>query len=127
MRNPHAGDLIVAEPKGASRVPVGIVTDRDLVVKVLAEGVAPVSLTAADLMRCTLVTAVDADPVHEAIVRICTEDIRCLPVVDGSGALVGMLSADDVTEFIAEELNELARIGPRQLALERAALPQVAQ
>lgn len=125
MRNHHVGDLIVAERRNGRLEPLGIVTDRDLVVKVLAEGVAAEALTAGDLMTRELVTVAETASVHEAIERMRAEGIRRLPVVGADGAMVGVLSADDVTEFIAEELTGLARIGPRQSVLERAVLPPV--
>lgn len=123
LRNHHVGDLIVAEKGRCGLAPIGLVTDRDLVVKVLAEGVAPDRLVAADLMTRRVVTAVESADVHEAIERMRGEGIRRLPVVDGSGALIGILSADDVTELLAEELTDLARIPPRQSAFEKAAAP----
>jgi CBS domain-containing protein len=125
MRNHHVGDLIVAEARSGRLEPLGIVTDRDLVVKVLAEGVAAQTLTAADLMTRKLVTGAEAESVHEAIERMRAEGVRRLPVVAADGVLVGVLSADDVTEFLAEELTELAHIAPRQSVLEKAALPPV--
>ncbi len=125
MRNHHVGDLVVAETRDDVLKPLGVVTDRDLVVKVLAEGVAPETLTAADLMTRKLVTALDTESAHEAIVRMRAEGIRRLPIVDRGGALIGVLSADDVTEFLAEELTEVAHIAPRQSGLEKVALRPV--
>lgn len=125
MRNHHVGDLIVAETRDAVLRPLGVVTDRDLVVKVLAEGVAPETLTAGDLMVRELVCTGEFEPVHEAIGRMRAKGVRRLPVVDAAGALVGVLSADDVVEFLAEELSGVARIFPRQSALERSTLPPV--
>lgn len=122
MRNHHVGDLIVAETRKGRLEPLGIVTDRDLVVKVLAEGVAAERLRAGDLMTRELVTVAEADSVHEAIERMRVEGVRRLPVVGADGALVGVLSADDVTEFLAEELAGLAYIAPRQSVREKAAL-----
>lgn len=123
MRNHHVGDLIVAETRDGRLEPLGIVTDRDLVVKVLAEGVAAETLTAADLMTRKLVTGGEAESVHQAIERMRAEGVRRLPIVGADGALVGVLSTDDVTEFLAEELSGLAHVAPRQSALEKAALP----
>jgi len=125
MRNHHVGDLIVAEMRNGRLVPVGVVTDRDLVVKVLAEGVAPDVLLARDLMTRMLVTAVEHESVYEAVERMRAEGVRRLPVVGADGSLIGVLSADDVTEFLAEELTGVARIGPRQSVLEKEALPPV--
>jgi len=122
MRNHHVGDLIVAETRNGRLEPLGIVTDRDLVVKVLAEGVSAETLRAADLMTRELITVAEAGAVHEAIERMRAEGVRRLPVVGADGALVGVLSADDVTEFLAEELTGVAHIASRQSVLEKAAL-----
>jgi CBS domain-containing protein len=125
MRNHHVGDLVVAEWHDGRLVPVGVVTDRELVVKVLAEGVDPATLTAGDLMTRRVVTAAESEPVHLAIERMRAEGVRRLPVVDAHGGLVGVLSADDVGELLAEELTGLAGISPRQATLEKAALAPV--
>jgi len=125
MRNHHVGGLIVAEMRDGRLQPVGIVTDRDLVVKVLAEGVAPETLTAGDLMTRSLLAAEESASVHEAIERMRAEGVRRLPVIGADKSLIGVLSVDDVAEFLAEELTGLARIAPRQSVLEKAALPPV--
>jgi len=125
MRNHHVGDLVVAEWHDGRLQPLGMVTDRELVVKVLAEGVDPERLTAGDLMTRRVVTAIENEHVHAAIERMRAEGVRRLPVVGTDGGLVGVLSADDVGEFLAEELNGLARIAPHQATLEKAALPPV--
>jgi CBS domain-containing protein len=127
MRNHHVGDLIVAETGPGGLKPVGVITDRDLVVKVLAEDLAADAVVAADLMTRSVVTAAESADVHTAIERMRSEGIRRLPVVDASGALIGVLSADDVIELLAEELTDVARIAPRQSALEKLAAPQVTE
>ena len=120
MRNHHVGDVIVVDRKEGKSVPVGIVTDRDLVVQVLAQGVNPGGLTAKDLMNEDLVTAQESEVVYDAIWHMRSKGIRRLPVVDVQKFLIGVLTADDVTEFLAEELMEVARIVPRQVKLESA-------
>lgn len=121
MRSHHVGDLIVVDRCNGRLRPVGIVTDRDLVVEVLARRVDPDSVTAGDLMTTALVTAQETEPVHDAIERMRARAVRRLPVVDDEGLLIGVLTADDVTELLAEELTEVARIGLRQLAVEKSA------
>jgi signal-transduction protein with cAMP-binding, CBS, and nucleotidyltransferase domain len=126
MCNHHVGDVIVAEPHQGKLVPVGIVTDRDLVVQVLAQGVGPDALTAQDLMGDELVTAAEAEVVYDAIWHMRSKGIRRLPVVDERKFLVGVLTADDVTEFLAEELTQVARIVPHQVKLEKSVRAPVA-
>lgn len=123
MRNEHVGDVIVCERRDAKLIPVGVVTDRDLVVEVLAAGVPPHELVARDLATSAPVVAGESDEVHETIARMRTRGVRRLPVVDAAGFLVGVLSADDLAELLAEELTEVARIVPTQVRRERQALP----
>ena len=118
MRTHHVGDLVVVDPPdGASksrRVPVGIITDRDIVVSVIALGLDPASLLVCDVMSDDLLTASADDDVYETIERMRLRAIRRVPVVNSLGALSGIVSVDDLLEFLAEEMSELARIGPYQ-------------
>jgi CBS domain-containing protein len=106
MRENHVGSLIVVEPDAAGDVPVGIVTDRDLVMTTLAEGGPP--LTVADIIHGDVVTVRDGQSVFYAIDLIRTHAIRRLPVVDENGALVGVFTADDALGLLADQLASLA-------------------
>ena len=118
MRDRHVGDVIVVDERES---PVGIVTDRDLVVQVMAKGVDPGLLRAGDLIAGELVTAVESEVVYDAIWHMRSKGVRRLPVVDEHNRLLGVVTADDVTKFLAAELTEVARIVPRQIKLEQAA------
>jgi CBS domain-containing protein len=98
---------------------VGIVTDRDLVVQVMAAGVAADTLRAEDLIGGGLTTAASSETVYDAIWAMRSKGIRRLPVVDEHEHLVGVVTADDITEFLAQELTGVARVMPRQLEIER--------
>ena len=120
MRDRHVGDVIVVETKDGRSVPVGIVTDRDLVVHVIAAGVAPDTVTAEDLMLTDIVTAGESEYIYDAIWHMRSKGVRRLPIVNERKALVGVLTMDDVTRFLAEELGELSRITPHQVVLEKS-------
>lgn len=120
MRDRHVGDVIVIDEYEGKLTPVGIVTDRDLVVQIMAKGINPDLLRAGDLIAADLVTAVESEGVYDAIWHMRSKGIRRLPVVDAHNHLVGVLTADDVTEFLAEELTQVARIVPRQIKREEA-------
>ncbi|HJV68651.1 CBS domain-containing protein [Ideonella sp.] len=123
MRDQHVGDVVVVdEVLGGRPQPVGIVTDRDLVVRVLAMGVAGEALRAGDLLVHPLVTAHEDEDLGQAVWRMRTGGVRRLPVVDSEGGLVGVLTADDVTRHLAEKLGDVAHIVPRQLVKEQTAL-----
>ena len=78
-----------------------------------------------DLMTRRLITVVETGSVHRAIERMRAEGVRRLPVLGADGAPVGVLSADDVTELLAEELTGLAHVARRPSVQEKAALPPV--
>ncbi len=121
MRQHHVGDLVVIDQPDDEKLPVGIVTDRDIVVSVIALGLDPASLLVGDIMSDDLDTCAMADDVYETIERMRLRGVRRLPVVDDGGRLAGVVSADDLLGFLAEEMGELARIAPHQLAQERRA------
>jgi CBS domain-containing protein len=121
MRTHHVGDLVVIEQAGSERVPVGILTDRDIVVSVIALGLDPASLLVGDIMSEDLLTCGEGDDVYATIERMRLRGIRRVPVVNALGGLAGIVSADDLLEFLAEEMSELARIAPHQQSHEKRA------
>jgi signal-transduction protein with cAMP-binding, CBS, and nucleotidyltransferase domain len=118
MRDQHVADVLVVEDRGGRLTPIGLVTDRDLVVDVIARGRDPNQLRAADIMCTNLETVLDSELVYDAIWQMRKRQILRLPVVDGHGALVGTLTADDVAEFLASELTEVARLRKRNPSLQ---------
>ena len=107
MRVFNVGDLIVVSSAKEGNTPIGIVTDRDLVIKVVAESGDPQSVTVADIMSDKLVTGREKDGVYESIESMRRHGVRRLPVVDKDGYLAGILSVDDLLEFLGEEVNGL--------------------
>jgi CBS domain-containing protein len=118
MRDQHVADVLVVEDRGGRLTPVGLVTDRDLVVDVLARGRDPSQVRAVDIMCAELETVIDSELIYDAIWHMRKRQILRLPVVDAHGALVGVLTADDVAEFLASELTEVARLRKRNPALQ---------
>lgn len=110
MRKHHVGDLVVVEEKDGSRRAVGIVTDRDIVVEVVAAGVNPEALTVGDIMGAEVATVREDEGLFEALRHMRDKGVRRMPVVDGSGALVGILTLDDLLSLLAEEMMELAKL-----------------
>lgn len=119
MRQHHVGSLVVVEDvNGGKRVPVGIVTDRDAVVEVMATGLDPNTITVGDIMVQELVTARESEGVLETMQIMRYKGVRRLPIVGKSGELIGIVSIDDLLEVLAEELSELAKIVAREQARE---------
>jgi CBS domain-containing protein len=88
--------------------PVGIVTDRDLVLETLGNRLDPGSVSVEEIASRPLVSIDQNAPVREAVRMIRRHAIRRLPVVDEEGELVGIVAADDLLSLAAAELGGLA-------------------
>lgn len=108
MRESHVGDVIVVDQNGGKTVPVGIVTDRDLVIEVLAEGVNPSDVTVADIMSPSLVTIHEDNGLDFALREMGRAGVRRLPVLDNQNEIVGILTMDDVVVYLARLAEHLA-------------------
>jgi len=120
MREHHVGDLVVIQEKTGKRIPVGIITDRDIVLEVIAEGVAMDDVTVGDIMSNHLVTAREGDSLLDTIKLMRAKGIRRLPVVNDDNELVGILSVDDLIDLFSEQIVDLARLIAREQGREKA-------
>lgn len=108
MRQHHVGCLVVVESLVAVRRPVGVVTDRDLVIEVLAKEVVSESLTLGDLVTGEVATVGTDAGMFETLRHMRERSYRRMPVVDDEGQVVGIVTLDDYLALLAEELSEAA-------------------
>lgn len=123
MRKHHVGDVVVVNKSNGSSLPVGIITDRDLVIEILAPELDPKTLTIADIMVSELATVKEDTGVFEAIRYMRIKGVRRMPVVDDNGNLVGVVTLDDLFSLLVEELGLLVKLishEQKNEALERA-------
>jgi CBS domain-containing protein len=117
MLQRNVGTLVVVDE---SRQPVGILTDRDLAVRVLAKGLDPEETQVGSVMTEQPRTIRLDSPLDSALAAMRMGNVRRLPVVDPEGSLIGILSLDDVVQHLAQEMAVLGRIlegeSPRVLA-----------
>ncbi len=119
MRARHAGSIVVVEGEGEAIKPLGIITDRDFVVELMAKDVDVHAVTLQDLMGSELLMAREADGIWETILRMRAMGVRRLPVVDDTDHyLVGILTMDDLLEFLAGEFYDLAKLVRREMRRE---------
>jgi len=119
MRDYHVGLLVVLDESGPKRAPLGVLSDRDIVVQVTARELDPKSLTVRDVMTSRPVTAREDDDVHDLLQGMRMAGIRRVPVIDAGGALVGMIAADDIVELLAELMQDLCGSIHREQRVER--------
>lgn len=118
MRQQHTGTLVVVDQVGGRPMPAGLVTDRDIVLSVVATGLDPTVFTLGDLVFEKLITCDEDQGIFETIQLMRTHGIRRVPVVKDSGELVGIVSVDDVVKLLAEEMAELGKLIERERAHE---------
>jgi CBS domain-containing protein len=115
MRALHVGDLVVVESRGGGRVPIGILTDRDIVVSVVANDADRItSLVIGDVMSTDLVTAREHESTDSALEKMGQHGIRRLPIVDGDGNLIGIVTLDDLLEYLTERQESLVKLVARE-------------
>jgi len=114
MRQYHVGDVVVTDQRNGHRAPVGIVTDRDIVLEIVAQDLSASNLSVGDIMSNDLVTVSQDEGVFQTIQRMRARGARRAPVVDSDGNLTGIVSVDDLVELLAEELGELAKLVTRE-------------
>lgn len=118
MRAAHIGNLVVTEQRDGVQVPIGVLTDRDIVVQVVAKEVDAKTLRVGDIMSREVYMVAEDEPARETIERMRFKGVRRLPVVNKAGALVGIIALDDLLRTFAEDLGALANIGARARAAE---------
>lgn len=114
MRQHHVGDVVVVEQGGKGAQPVGILTDRDIVIELLAEDVALDAVNIGDVMSANPVVVDQAVPLLDALALMQSKGVRRLLVTDPLGSLVGLLTVDDVIELVAEQMNALVGLVSRE-------------
>lgn len=108
MRRGHVGTLVVCDGADGARVPIGMLTDRDIVVSAIATGLAIETLHVGDVMTRPAVTCHSSDLLFDAIAAMRRQGVRRLPVVDEHGALAGIVSAQDIWGAVADQLGTLS-------------------
>jgi CBS domain-containing protein len=106
MRDENVGSVVVTNDNS----PTGIVTDRDLTTRVPAEETTPADQTADDVMSTDLCTVGPDAGFYEAAQAMSENGVRRLPVCDENDELVGIITADDLTELLADENQQLASV-----------------
>ncbi len=123
MRDQHVGAVVVVEPRDGVTVPVGVVTDRDVVVDAVVPRLPELqTLTVADLASRDVVTVNAGVNVDRALEIMSEAGVRRAPVVDGRGALVGIVTIDDLIETLAARLIGVVAVIRKQQSRERKEL-----
>lgn len=109
MRENHIGSLVIVDESDRGRIPVGMLTDRDIAIAVVAQALDPRTLTAGEVMSGELVTANEQDDMLDTLQRMRRRGVRRVPVLTASGTLAGIVTLDDLLELVAEQLGDVVK------------------
>lgn len=113
MRTNHIGNVLVLDESDGDKIPIGIVTDRDIVIEVIAAGLDPDELKVGDLLTAKLVIAHETESCEDTIRLMALNGVRRMPVVDAEGCLVGVVTLDDLLPYFAAPLAQLSELASR--------------
>ncbi len=114
MRERHVGDVVVVEDAEDDQTPIGLVTDRDIVVEVLGRERDPARVSAREIMRKPVVIARTNEDASLAIERMKAHGVRRIPVMDEQRKLAGIVCLDDLLRLLAADAGALAAIISRE-------------
>ena len=110
MRKYHVGDVIVVEERQGIQVPVGILTDRDIVIEIIAQNLKVNEIQVGDAMSFDPLTATEEDEILETVKRMRGKGVRRIPVVNSAGGLEGIIAVDDLVDLLAEQVADLVAL-----------------
>ena len=119
MRRQHSGDLVVIDDTEGERTPVGIVTDRDLVVEILGHDLDPATTAVGTILRTPVVIAHETEDATQALERMRAHGVRRIPVVGSANQLIGIVTLDDLLKILAAAANSLVDIVAREQGREQ--------
>ena len=112
----NVGSLVVVETDNKGNKPVGMVTDRDIVLKTTNSDQKASDIKVADIMTAKLLTAKESDDVYETLKKMRAKVVRRIPVTDEHGYLKGILTIDDLLEFFTKEMGEIVSLFKKEQA-----------
>lgn len=122
MRDLSVRTVVITE----NRHPTGILTDRDITIRVVAEGRDPHKTLIKEVMSARLLTIRESAGIGDGIRIMRSRGVRRLPVIDPEGKLVGIVTLDDLIDLLAEEMSALAALIRYEQEKERQVKPKTA-
>lgn len=121
MKKHNIGSVVVVASDGSNK-PIGILTDRDIVLSVVAENW-PLTTKVKEAMSTNVTTVSKTEGIAEVVDKMAEHGVRRVVVVDQEGNACGLASSDDVLQLVAREMNSLGHLVQRQTENEKSRKP----
>ena len=126
MLNEHVGCVVVVEERAGKSIPIGMLTDRDIVVGVIARADADIdTLMVGDAMTKDVVVASESDNLDDVLKRMRSRGIRRIAIVDEVGSLRGLIAFDDMLELLQDQIATLVSVLDRERQQEIDTRPRI--
>ena len=118
MRKHHVGSVVIVEDQAGAQIPTGIVTDRDIVVEVVAACLDASALAVGEIVQRPLVTITSEATCSQVVREMSIQGVRRLPVVNADGTLAGIVALDDVLLDLVAPLVAVGDLANRERSFE---------
>lgn len=110
MRSHHLGEVIVVEKLNGKNIPVGLVTDRDLVIEIMALEVDVEQISVGHIMSLELITVREDYSLSDSLEIMQQHGVRRLPVVDSDGVLIGLIDMELILKVLCQDLGKMLEL-----------------
>jgi len=126
MRQHHVGCVVITESQSGNgnNIPIGVITDRDIVLEIVAPPLDLQAVAVGDVMSRDLLLAREVDGLWETLKRMRSRGVRRVPVINDEKVLVGILTVDDILEILSNEFSELVTLMNKERRKEEAVRSQ---
>ena len=115
MRDRKVGDVVVVDSANGKTHPIGMITDRDIVIDCIADGAKNCAeVKVKDVMTTAPVCAREDEGLYEIVHKMRTQAVGRLPIVDDKGYLIGIITSKNILALLSDELTELVSIADAQ-------------
>lgn len=119
MRKNHVGEVIIVEHQKGKTIPVGIITDRDLVIEVIAMEVNIDQINLGSIMSIELITVLDGSDLDKALQIMQLHGVRRAPLVDDNGALLGLIDIESILRVLSQDMNKVLELFNTERCIEK--------
>lgn len=115
MKDEGVGSIIITHDEEGEEVPIGIITDRDVAIKVVAEKRNAENIKISEIMSGDLLIIDDDQDIRSTIELMKKKGVRRAPVMNDDDEICGIISLDDLFVYMTDELNNLADVVQKQI------------